>query len=226
MQALLLILLIRMKIVILLGAPGSGKGTIASRLTEENSVYQHVSSGDLLRDAVKQQTSAGKAADGYMKSGELVPDAVIADMIRDYIAGVQGECTLLLDGFPRTVVQAQILDQVIESSGAELHAVVLMEVADEALSERISGRRICPKCGVGYHIRTIRPVKDGICDVCGTELITRKDDKPEIVKHRLAVYRDQTVPLIDYYAACDVLRRIIAVDALDENLKQVKQVLA
>lgn len=215
-----------MKIVILLGAPGSGKGTIASLLTEENSVYQHLSSGELLRNAVKQQSSAGKTADDYMQRGELVPDEVIAEMIRDHIAGVREECILLLDGFPRSVAQAEILDQGIENSGTELQDVVLMDVADEALLERIAGRRVCPKCGAGYHIRTIRPAKDGICDVCGTELTIRKDDKPEIVKNRLAVYREQTLPLIEYYGERGVLRRIVAVDALAENFEQVKQVLA
>ena len=215
-----------MKIVILLGAPGSGKGTIAGRLTEQNSAFRHVSSGDLLRDAVKRQTPAGKEAEGYMKSGELVPDGVIADMIKDYMAGLEGECTLLLDGFPRTVVQAEILDQVIEGSGAELQAAVLMEVADEILFDRIAGRRTCPKCGAGYHVKTIRPVKDGICDACGTELTIRKDDNPETVKNRLAVYRDQTVPLIDYYGSRNVLRNIDAVGPINDIVERVKQVLA
>ncbi len=214
-----------MKIVILLGAPGSGKGTIASRLTEQNSAFRHVSSGDLLRDAVKRQTPAGKDAEGCMKRGELVPDGVIADMIKDYIAALEGECTLLLDGFPRTVVQAEILDQVMKSSRAELQAVVLMEVSDEILFDRIAGRRTCPKCGAGYHVKTIRPAKDGICDACGTELVIRKDDNPETVKNRLAVYRDQTVPLIDYYGARDVLRKVDGAGAINDIVERVKQVL-
>jgi len=214
-----------MKIVILLGAPGSGKGTIASRLTDQCVAFRHVSSGDLLRDAVKRQTPAGCDAEGYMKRGELVPDGVIADMIKDFIAGVEDDCTLLLDGFPRTVVQAEILDQVIDSSSAELQAAVLMEVADEILFDRIAGRRTCPKCGAGYHIKTIRPVKDGICDVCGSELVIRKDDNPETVKNRLAVYREQTVPLIDYYGARGVLKQIDAVGAINDIVERVKQVL-
>ena len=214
-----------MKIVILLGAPGSGKGTIAGRLIEQNSAFRHVSSGDLLRDAVKRQTPAGQEAEGYMKRGELVPDGIIADMIKNYIAGIEGDCTLLLDGFPRTVVQAEMLDQIIESSDAELQASVLMEVSDEILFERIAGRRICPKCGAGYHIKTIRPVKDGICDACGTELVIRKDDNPETVKNRLVVYRDQTVPLIDYYGAHGALRKIDGVGAIDDIVDLVKQIL-
>ncbi len=221
----MLILVIRMKIVILLGAPGSGKGTIAGRLVAHNSGFKHVSSGELLRDAVKRQTLAGLAAEDFMKRGELVPDQVIADMIKDYIADVKGECTLLLDGFPRTVVQAEILDQVIEGSDAELQATVLMEVADEILFERIAGRRTCPKCGAGFHIKTIRPVKDGICDACGTGLVIRKDDNPETVKNRLAVYKVQTVPLIDFYSARGVLKRIDGFGVINDIVERVRQVL-
>ncbi len=215
-----------MKIVILLGAPGSGKGTIAGRLVAGNAAFRHVSSGDLLRDAVKSHTQAGLLAEGAMKRGELVPDGVIAEMIKDYIAGVEGECTLLLDGFPRTAVQAEILDQVIERSAAELQAAVLMDVADEILLDRIAGRRVCPRCSAGYHVETIRPVKDGICDGCGAELVTRKDDNPETVKNRLTVYRAQTVPLIDFYSARGVLRRVDGVGVIADIVERVKQALA
>ena len=221
----MLILVVRMKIVILLGAPGSGKGTIAGRLVAQDSAFKHLSSGDLLRDAVKCQTPAGQDADGAMKRGELVPDGVIAEMIKDYIAGVKEECALLLDGFPRTVVQAQILDQVIESSGAKLQTVVLMEVADEILFDRIAGRRTCPKCGAGFHIKTILPVKDGVCDVCGTDLVIRKDDNPETVKNRLTVYRERTVPLIDFYSARGVLKRVDGFGEINDIVERVKQVL-
>jgi len=214
-----------MKIVILLGAPGSGKGTIAGRLVTQDSAYKHVSSGDLLRDAVKRKTPAGIKAGKLMKHGELVPDKIIADMIKDYIADVKGECTLLLDGFPRTVVQAEILDSVIDGSDAELHSVVLMEAADEILFDRIAGRRTCPKCGAGFHVETIRPVKDGICDSCGAELVIRKDDNPEIVKNRLTVYRAQTVPLIDFYSTRDVLRKVDAFGAINDIVKRVQQAI-
>ena len=214
-----------MKIVILLGAPGSGKGTIAGRLVAMDSAFKHVSSGDLLRDAVKRQTVAGQEADKAMKRGELVPDGVIAEMVKEYIAGVEGECTLLLDGFPRTVIQAEILDQIIESSDAKLQTVVLMEVADEILFDRIAGRRICPKCGAGFHVKTILPVKDGICDACGTELVIRKDDNPETVKNRLTVYREQTFPLIDFYNARGVLKRVNGFGAINDIVERVKQVL-
>ena len=214
-----------MKIVFFLGAPGSGKGTVAGRLLAADSTLRHVSSGDLLRDAVKRQTPAGIEAEGYMKRGELVPDGIIAQMIADLMAGIKGECTLLLDGFPRTVVQAEILDQTIARCGATLSSVVLLEVADEILVDRIAGRRGCPKCGAGYHVTNIPPRQEGVCDVCGTGLIVRKDDNPETVKNRLAVYQAQTVPLIDFYGARGVLRRVAGTGPIDGIVERVRQVL-
>ena len=212
-----------MKIVVLLGGPGSGKGTVAGRLVSADSTFRHVSSGDLLRNAVKRQTAAGVEADAFMKRGELVPDALIATMIEDLMAGVDRSCTLLLDGFPRTVVQAQMLDAVIARSGATLASVVLLDVEDSILVDRIAGRRGCPKCGAGYHVTNIPPRKAGICDVCGTELIVRKDDNPETVKNRLAVYKAQTVPLIDFYGARGVLRKVAGTGPLDGIVERVRQ---
>ncbi len=212
-----------MKIVILLGAPGSGKGTVAGRLVASDGTFRHVSSGDLLRDAVKRQTAAGVEADGYMKRGELVPDVLIAKMIGDLMAGISGPCTLLLDGFPRTLVQAEVLDETIGRCGAELSAVVLLDVEDVILVDRIAGRRGCPKCGKGYHVTNIPPRVKGICDACGTELITRKDDNPETVQNRLAVYKAQTVPLIEFYGARGVLRKVDGTGPLDEIVERVRQ---
>jgi len=197
-----------MKIVILLGAPGSGKGTIAGRLAAGDGVFRHVSSGDLLRDAVKRQTAAGVEADGYMKRGELVPDMLVARMVSDLLAQAGGDCTLLLDGFPRTVAQAEMLDATVAASGMALDMAVLLDVPEEILTDRIAGRRICPGCGAGYHVTTIPPRREGVCDVCGALLATRKDDNPETVRNRLAVYRAQTTPLIDFYAARGLLRRV------------------
>ncbi|HNX34556.1 MAG TPA: adenylate kinase [Kiritimatiellia bacterium] len=214
-----------MKIVVLLGAPGSGKGTVAGRLLAADSTLRHVSSGDLLRDAVKRQTPAGIEAEGYMKRGELVPDGIIAQMIADLMAGINGECTLLLDGYPRTVVQAEILDQTIARCGAKLSSVVLLEVADEILVDRIAGRRGCPKCGAGYHVTNIPPRQEGVCDVCGAGLIVRKDDNPVTVKNRLAVYQAQTVPLIAFYGARGVLRRVAGTGPIDGIVERVRQVL-
>ena len=200
--------LLLMKIVILLGAPGSGKGTIAGRLSAGEGVFRHVSSGDLLRDAVKRQTAAGMEADGYMKRGELVPDGLIARMISDLLAGLAVDGTLLLDGFPRTVAQAEMLDATVAAGGARLDAAVLLEVPDAVLVDRIAGRRVCPACGAGYHVASIPPRQEGVCDACCAALAVRKDDNPETVRNRLAVYRAQTMPLIDFYDARGLLRRV------------------
>jgi adenylate kinase len=202
-----------MKIVILLGAPGCGKGTMAGRLSSSNASFRHISSGDLLRDAARRQTPSGRLADGFMKRGELVPDTLITEMIADYMAGLPRDCTLLLDGFPRTVAQAEMLDKTLASSRATLKAVIVMEVPDAILIDRIAGRLVCPTCGVGYHVVTIPPKVVGICDTCGTALVVRKDDDPKTVRHRLAVYQTQTMPVIAYYEKRDVLKRIKAYNA-------------
>ena len=212
-----------MKIVVLLGAPGSGKGTVAGRLVASHSAFRHVSSGDLLRDAVRMETAAGIEADGYMKRGELVPDLLIAKMIKELMAEASRPCTLLLDGFPRTVGQARILDAAIAECGATLAAVVLLDVEDAILVDRIAGRRGCPKCGAGYHVTSIPSRKEGICDVCGTGLVIRKDDNPETVKNRLAVYKAQTVPLIDFYGARGELRKVTGTGPINDIVERVRQ---
>ncbi len=191
-----------MKIVILLGAPGSGKGTVASRLAAENANLKHVSSGDLLRGAVAKGTEAGVKAKTFMEAGQLVPDELIAQMIKDVIAETEGDVTMLLDGFPRNVQQADIL----AATGAEIRSAVLLDVPDSIIQDRIAGRRTCPKCKAGYHAKDLPPKVAGICDNCGTELVIRKDDNPETVKDRLVVYHQQTEPLIAYYKAKGLLR--------------------
>ncbi len=172
---------------------------------------------------MKHQTAAGIEADTYMKRGELVPDALIAKIIEDLMARASGACTLLLDGFPRTVVQAQILEAATARCGATLAAVVLLDVADAILVDRIAGRRGCPKCGAGYHVTSIPSRREGICDVCGTGLVIRKDDNPETVKHRLEVYKAQTVPLIDFYGARGMLRKVVGTGPIDEIVERVRQ---
>lgn len=179
-----------------------------------------------MRDAVRRQTPAGREAEGYMKRGELVPDASIAQMIADLMGGLSGPCTLLLDGFPRTVVQAELLDQTALRCGAKITAAVLLEVEDRILVDRIAGRRACPKCGAGYHVTNIPPRKEGVCDACGTDLVIRKDDNPETVKNRLSVYRAQTVPLIDFYAARGLLKKVAGTGPIDGIVDRVKQAMA
>ena len=193
-----------MDIVILLGAPGSGKGTIAARLASEDAKLKHVSSGDLLRGAVAKGTPAGLEAKGYMEKGQLVPDALIATMIGDVIAETKGDVTMLLDGFPRNVAQAEVL----EKAGAPIRSVVLVDVPDAVIADRIAGRRTCPKCKAGYHVKALPPKVEGICDKCGAELVIRKDDNPETVKDRLVVYHRETEPLVAFYEAKGLLRRI------------------
>ena len=193
-----------MNMVILLGAPGSGKGTIAGRLAETNANLKHVSSGDLLRGAVAKGTPAGVEAKGFMERGQLVPDGLIAQMIKDVIAETQGDVTMLLDGFPRNVAQAEML----EATGAPIRSVVLVDVPDEIIQGRIAGRRTCPKGKAGYHVTALPPKVAGVCDKCGAELVVRKDDNPDTVKDRLVVYHRETEPLIAFYEAKGLLRKI------------------
>jgi len=189
-------------------------------------VFRHVSSGDLLRDAVKRQTAAGVEADSFMKRGELVPDMLIARMIQEWMAEHSGNFTLLLDGFPRTVAQAEMLDAAVAASGVSLDSVVLLEVSEKTLVDRIAGRRICPACGAGFHVVTIRPKREGICDTCGAGLVTRKDDDPETVRNRLAVYQSQTMPLIDFYDARGLLKRMDGSKGPEEVTDSLRRLLA
>ena len=214
-----------MNVVVLLGAPGSGKGTVAGRLAGADRSLRHVSSGELLRDAVRRQTPAGVEADDFMKRGELVPDVLIARMIADLMADAGETGTLLLDGFPRTVAQAEMLDQMMERCGARVSSVVLLDVPEEILVDRIAGRRTCPECGAGYHVTNIPSRREGVCDTCDTELTVRKDDRPETVKERLTVYRTQTMPLIGFYEARGVLRRVTGAGPIDEAAESVRQAL-
>lgn len=193
-----------MNIVILLGAPGSGKGTVAGKLASENDGLKHVSSGDLLRGAVAKGTAAGVEAKGYMEKGNLVPDALIAQMIKDVVAETTGDVTMLLDGFPRNLAQAKILEEM----GAPVKSAVLIDVPDSIIQDRIAGRRTCPKCKAGYHVRNLPPKVEGICDVCGEKLVIRKDDNPETVKDRLVVYHRETEPLIAFYREKGLLRSV------------------
>ena len=200
-----------MNIVILLGAPGSGKGTIAGRLASEDANLKHVSSGDLLRGAVAKGTPAGQAAKAAMEAGQLVADEIIAEMIKDVIAETQGDVTMLLDGFPRNVKQAEVL----ETINAPIKSAVLVDVPDEIIADRIAGRRTCPKCKAGYHVKALPPKVEGICDKCGAELVIRKDDNPETVKDRLVVYHQQTEPLIAYYREKGLLKTVNGLTGVD-----------
>ena len=200
-----------MNIVILLGAPGSGKGTVAGKLASDNANLKHVSSGDLLRGAVAKGTPAGVEAKGYMDAGKLVPDALIAQMIKDVVAETTGDVTMLLDGFPRNLAQAKILEEM----GAPVKSAVLIDVPDVIIQDRIAGRRTCPKCKAGYHVKNLPPKVEGICDKCGEKLTIRKDDNPGTVKDRLVVYHRETEPLIEFYRAKSILKSVVGTDPID-----------
>lgn len=212
--------------IILLGPPGAGKGTQAQRLQQERGMVQ-LSTGDMLRAAVASGTELGKVAKGIMERGELVPDDLIVGLIEDRIA--QPDCAkgFILDGFPRTQAQAEALDRMLSASGAKLDRVVEMEVDEAALTERIVGRYSCAKCGAGYHDTFKQPKVQGVCDVCGNKEFTRrKDDNAETVKTRMAAYRAQTEPLLPYYGARGVLRKVDGMAPMDTVYRQISAILA
>ena len=200
-----------MNIVILLGAPGSGKGTVAGKLASEKAKLKHDSAGDLLRGAVAKGTEAGKQAKEAMEAGKLVADELIATMIKDVVAETTGDVTMLLDGFQRNLAQAKILDEM----GAPVKSAVLIDVPDEIIQDRIAGRRTCPKCKAGYHNKNNTPKVEGICDVCGEKLTIRKDDNPDTVKDRLVVYHQQTEPLIAFYKEKGLLKTVDGMTGVD-----------
>jgi len=195
------------KYVVLLGPPASGKGTQAAQLREALHL-PHVASGDLFRENLRQETDLGLKARAYMDLGELVPDDITIAMVMDRLS--QPDCAIgaLLDGFPRTIAQAEALDQALAAQGHRISMVPNITVPDEVLVERVSGRRICRACGESYHVRFNPPQQPGVCDNDGGELYQRDDDKPETVRQRLKVYWEQTSPLIDYYRKQGVLVEI------------------
>ncbi|MGF1622035.1 MAG: adenylate kinase [Rhodomicrobiaceae bacterium] len=187
--------------LILLGPPGAGKGT-QSKLLERKFGLTQLSSGDMLRAAVSSATPVGKQAKAYMDRGDLVPDQTVVDVVFEHLAGMKNQSGFILDGFPRTVEQAQSLDEWLEKNDSRIDSVIVIDVADDRLIERITGRFTCAKCGEGYHDHFKRPKTENVCDICGgQEFKRRADDSAETVATRLKAYHEQTAPLIDYYAA-------------------------
>lgn len=184
--------------IVMLGAPGAGKGTQAKMLADQYAI-PHISTGDIFRANIKEGTELGKKAKEFIDAGALVPDELTVDLVMDRIDHEDCKKGYILDGFPRTINQAEKLTEALGVKGGDIDYAVNVDVPDEAIVERMAGRRMCPNCGASYHVVNIPPKKDGICDRCGEELITRKDDQPETVKKRLAVYHEQTQPLYDYY---------------------------
>ena len=190
--------------IIMLGVPGAGKGTQAALLTEKLNV-PHISTGDIFRANIRNRTPLGEEAKHYIDAGELVPDEVTIAMVIDRLD--QPDCAegYILDGFPRTLVQAEHLKEELDSRGTQIDHAVYIDVPDEEIVERMAGRRMCPKCGASYHIHHVPPRREGICDRCGEPLVTREDDMEETVRKRIAVYHDLTHPLTDYYEAQGIL---------------------
>lgn len=193
--------------IIMLGAPGAGKGTQAKMIAEKYSV-PHVSTGDIFRANIKNGTELGMEAKKYMDQGLLVPDELTVKILLDRVAKEDCKNGYVLDGFPRTIPQAEVLEQALNEIGDQIDYAINVDVPDENIIRRMSGRRACLTCGATYHIEHIPPKKEGICDVCGKELVLRDDDKPETVKNRLDVYHKQTQPLIDFYQAKGILKEV------------------
>ena len=193
--------------LVMLGAPGAGKGTQASSLSK-NLGLPHVSSGDLFRENIKNETKLGKLAASYINKGELVPDDVTISMVKDRLSRPDCEKGAILDGFPRTVTQAESLDAMLFGMGRKLTKVPYIKVSEEELVERLTGRWVCPECGKIYHVRFNPPAQPGVCDTDGATLYQRDDDKPETVKNRIQVYMEQTAPLIRYYEETGMLVEI------------------
>ena len=204
--------------LILLGAPGAGKGTQAEIISEKLNIPQ-ISTGNILRAAVKNGTECGLQAKSYMDKGALVPDEVVIGILKDRIAEDDCKNGYILDGFPRTIPQAEVLENALNELGDKIDFAVNVDVPDENIVRRMSGRRACLKCGATYHIEHIPPKQEGICDTCGSELVLRDDDKPETVQNRLKVYHEQTQPLIDFYTERKVLKTV-------DGTKDMKEVFA
>jgi len=211
--------------IILLGPPGAGKGTQAQRLQNDVGMVQ-LSTGDMLRAEMKSGSALGEQAKGIVASGKLVPDALMVGLIEDRIARPDCAKGFILDGFPRTEAQARALDTMLDKTGRKLDQVIEMEVDEAALTERVVGRFTCAKCGTGYHDKFKRPKVEGVCDVCGsTEFSRRPDDNAETMKTRMAAYRAQTEPLLPYYRAKGILKKVDGMAAMDEVYRQIRAVL-
>ncbi|MGD9852511.1 MAG: adenylate kinase [Nitrospirales bacterium] len=211
--------------LIFLGPPGVGKGTQAEFVAKKFDIPK-LSTGDLLRDSVQKKTVLGIEAKGFMDRGELVPDEVVIGLVRERLKTAECRQGFLLDGFPRTVPQADQLGLLLKSSGDSLDRVVYFTLPKDEIVKRISGRRSCPQCKAVYHIQAIPPRKDSICDVCGADLIQRNDDKPETIESRLAVYHEQTAPLIEYYKAKNVLSELEGSGAVNDVQRRLLALLS
>lgn len=210
--------------LIMLGAPGAGKGTQAKLIADKYQI-PHISTGDIFRANIKEGTELGMKAKTFMDAGGLVPDELVIDLVVDRLTWEDAKEGYVLDGFPRTIPQAEALTKALAAKGEKMDAAIDIDVPDENIINRMGGRRACVACGATYHIVNIPPKKEGICDTCGAELILRDDDKPETVKNRLAVYHEQTQPLIDYYKAEGILKEVDGTVEMNQVFEAIVQVL-
>ena len=210
--------------IVMLGAPGAGKGTQADRIAEKYGI-PHISTGDIFRANIKEGTELGKKAKSYMDQGLLVPDSLTIDLLMDRIAQADCKNGYILDGFPRTIPQAESLTRALAEKGEKLDYAVNVDVPDENIVNRMGGRRACLKCGATYHIAYAAPKAEGICDKCGAGLVLCDDDKPETVQKRLTVYHDQTQPLIEYYEAEKILATVDGTQDMERVFQDIIAVL-
>ena len=210
--------------IIMLGAPGAGKGTQAKKIAEKYSI-PHISTGDIFRANIKNNTELGQKAKTYMDKGELVPDELVVDLIMDRFKEADCANGYVLDGFPRTIPQAEALDKALAANNEAVDFAINVEVPDENIINRMSGRRACVGCGATYHIQFNAPKVEGVCDTCGEKLILRDDDKPETVKNRLSVYHEQTQPLIDYYTEAGILKEVDGTIDINDVFAEIVKIL-
>ncbi|KMZ52857.1 adenylate kinase [Dorea sp. D27] len=210
--------------IIMLGAPGAGKGTQAKKIAAKFSI-PHISTGDIFRANIKNGTELGKKAKTYMDQGLLVPDELVVDLVVDRVN--QDDCRdgYVLDGFPRTIPQAEALDKALAKLGQKVDFAIDVDVPDENIVRRMGGRRACVTCGATYHLEYAPTKKDGICDTCGGDLILRDDDKPETVEKRLGVYHEQTQPLIDYYTNAGILKTVDGTVDIEDVFRAIVEIL-
>ena len=210
--------------IIMLGAPGAGKGTQAKKLSEKYGI-PHISTGDIFRANIKNNTELGQKAKGYMDAGQLVPDELVVDLVVDRIKEKDCFKGFILDGFPRTIPQAEALDYALNNQNEKIDYAINVEVPDENIVHRMGGRRACIGCGATYHVEFNAPKVEDVCDTCGGELVLRDDDKPETVQKRLSVYHAQTQPLIDYYKKANVLVEVDGTQDINVVFQDIVKIL-
>ena len=210
--------------IIMLGAPGAGKGTLSKKIAAKYGI-PHISSGDIFRANIKNCTELGKKAKTYMEQGLLVPDELTCDLVVDRIQQDDAKEGYVLDGFPRTIPQAECLTEALANLGSKIDYAIDVDVPDDNIVKRMGGRRACVKCGATYHVVFAAPKAEGVCDTCGDKLVLRDDDKPETVQKRLNVYHEQTQPLIDYYTTQGVLKTVDGTRDLNEVFQEIVDIL-